>query len=259
MPASAIEIERALRVRYPEKSYAFLAQLRNATGYKRAQRYADALVMSLWPSRGLHLTGFEIKIYRNDWLRELKDGEKADAIAQYCHFWYVVAGDETIIKPDEVPVTWGLMVHHQAGRSPKIIKEAPLNPNPTPIDYLFLASILRKQTAEVVPLDELNRSVYNEGVTHGRKLQSQDNVRAEGNHTRLKESLAEFEKISGLKINEYNGHRLGELVKKLQEALNFDHRAKSLRQMAESILKELAEYEKPIPTTTPQTPPSSVE
>ena len=45
----------------------------------------------VWPSRGLYLHGFEIKVHRNDWLRELKNPAKAEEIAGYCHFWWVVA------------------------------------------------------------------------------------------------------------------------------------------------------------------------
>lgn len=253
--ASAVEVERSLRLKYPEKSFAFLAQLRNGTGYKKAQRYADAIVMSLWPSRGLHITGFEIKVHRSDWRNELKNGEKADAIAQHCHYWYIVAGDDKIVKLDELPPTWGLMVHQRAGKPPKIVKEAPINPNPTPIDYLFLASILRKQAADAVPIDELNSSVYREGLTHGRDLQRKDNERETARRAELEKSIEEFEKTSGLKINAYNGHRLGTLVKKLELGLNFEHKASSLRHAAEAALEHLKTFEKPEEAPDTETPP----
>jgi len=51
----------------------------------------------LWPSRGLHLMGFEIKAGRGDWLRELKDPGKAEGIAAYCDQWWVVAPAEVIV------------------------------------------------------------------------------------------------------------------------------------------------------------------
>ena len=44
----------------------------------------DAVIMSLWPSRGLELHGVEIKVSRADWKREAADPAKAEAIAAYC-------------------------------------------------------------------------------------------------------------------------------------------------------------------------------
>lgn len=45
--------------------YLVLGEVRWATGYgKQSERRADAIVMSLWPSRGLTVTGFEFKASR---------------------------------------------------------------------------------------------------------------------------------------------------------------------------------------------------
>ena len=55
-----VDLERRLRTRYQAPAYAYLPQVGDSTGYS-VHRHADAIVMSLWPSRGLHLMGFEIK------------------------------------------------------------------------------------------------------------------------------------------------------------------------------------------------------
>lgn len=60
---SEYELFRALRHHYPAREYALLPQVGNGTG-SRCNRHADALALSLWPSRGLHLNGFEIKSHR---------------------------------------------------------------------------------------------------------------------------------------------------------------------------------------------------
>jgi hypothetical protein len=66
--------------------------------------------MSLWPSRGIELHGIEIKVSRNDWLKELGDPAKADEIARFCDRWWVAAGDESIHQWDSLekrnPVSW---------------------------------------------------------------------------------------------------------------------------------------------------------
>ena len=61
---------KLLRYRFCQPEWAFLSQVRNGTGYLRTTRTADALAMSLWPSRGLHLYGFEIKVRKSDWKKD---------------------------------------------------------------------------------------------------------------------------------------------------------------------------------------------
>lgn len=76
---TAGDVMVALAHRYPAPGYALLPQVANGTGYA-ASRHCDAIALSLWPSRGIRLHGFEIKVARSDWLRELKDPAKAEAI-----------------------------------------------------------------------------------------------------------------------------------------------------------------------------------
>jgi hypothetical protein len=135
------EVLRLLRARHPAPAWAFLDHVANGTG-RHQQRTADALAMSLWPSRGLELHGFEVKVYRSDWLRELKDPAKADEIAARCHRWWVVVGDESIIQQGDLfPQTWGQMVVRDGELV--VTREAPLI-EPAPLDHVFLAAILRR-------------------------------------------------------------------------------------------------------------------
>jgi hypothetical protein len=105
---TASDIERELMKRYPSGEYAYFSQVRNGTGFPRETRTADAMVLSLWPSRGLELYGFEIKVSRSDWLSELKNPKKAEELSQYCDYWYIVAPSD-IVEIGELPATWGLM------------------------------------------------------------------------------------------------------------------------------------------------------
>lgn len=91
-----------LRKRYEPPAWAFLEQVRNSTGWKRTERYADAVAMSLWPSRGLEVHGFEIKVSRSDVLKELRDPEKAAPIMRFCDRWWLVLGDKDLIQPGEL-------------------------------------------------------------------------------------------------------------------------------------------------------------
>lgn len=59
---NADAIRHALRQKFPAQEYALFFEVRSATGFPGRLRSADALAMSLWPSRGLELHGFEIKV-----------------------------------------------------------------------------------------------------------------------------------------------------------------------------------------------------
>lgn len=66
----------------------------------------DFLSVALWPSLDFTVRGFEIKVSRGDWLRELKQPTKAaDGMAR-CDFWYLAA-PPGILKPGELPDSWG--------------------------------------------------------------------------------------------------------------------------------------------------------
>jgi hypothetical protein len=72
------------------------------------ERRLDLLRIGMWPSRGQHIIGHEVKVSRSDWLRELKEPAKADAWWAHLHeFW--VAAPTGIVRPDELPDGWGLM------------------------------------------------------------------------------------------------------------------------------------------------------
>src|ERR1039457_1110041 len=118
-PATATEttVTDALHVRYSQvhgngRRYAVAAGVRSHAGFD-ARRPADFLAMDLWPSRGLALHGHEIKVSRSDWLRELKEPEKAAEFIPYMNHWWLVASDPRIVREGELPEGWGLMEMHR--------------------------------------------------------------------------------------------------------------------------------------------------
>ncbi|QCO14010.1 hypothetical protein D3869_01500 [Azospirillum brasilense] len=138
---TAADIKAALRSAYAAPAYAILFEVASSTG-ANSRRYADAVAMSLWPSHGMHVTGFEIKVYRGDWRRELADPTKAESIAAYCDYWYVVTPENSVITDaEELPAAWGWKVLGADG----VIhtkKQAQLT-EAKPLDRLFVAAMLR--------------------------------------------------------------------------------------------------------------------
>ncbi len=150
-------VANRLSSRYQSSAYAFLKRVRNQTGYSKASvRTADALAMSLWPSRGIHLEGFEIKIARSDWLKELSEPLKADEIGQFCNYWWIVVHDAKIVNLSEVPQNWGLIVAGKSGN--KVIKDAPFISAKAP-DAQLLAGIMRNVCENFVHRDDIHLTI----------------------------------------------------------------------------------------------------
>lgn len=209
------DLEQSLRTRFCPPEWAFIPQVRNGTGYLKTPRTADALAMGLWPSRGLHLHGFEIKVNRGDWIRELKNPQKAEELAQFCDFWWIVAPQD-IIKAEEVPVTWGLMVPF--GMTTKIIKQAQ-QLTPETVDKLFLAALLRRAQEVVTPEAKIKAS-FEEGKIKGREDFKQEFEYATRDYRELQKAVSVFEKKSGVSIDNWNCAEIGEAVRMV---LNGEH------------------------------------
>jgi hypothetical protein len=135
--AQVLDALRAGPMREP--AHAWLYEVRNQTGYARRERYADALVVSCWPSRGVWIAGVEVKVDRGDWRRELDNPSKSVEIQRFCDYWWVAA-PEGIIETAEVPETWGHFVIE--GKKARAAREAP-KLAPEPLTPLFVASVLR--------------------------------------------------------------------------------------------------------------------
>lgn len=121
--------------------YVYAAEVRNRAGFD-ATRTADFIAMDLWPSKGLALHGHEVKVSRSDWLRELKEPEKAEAFRPYMDFWWLVVADRAIVRDGELPDGWGLLA--PAGPWLRVVVTAPrqkAEPMPKSMMAAFLRSV----------------------------------------------------------------------------------------------------------------------
>lgn len=134
------DVKAAMKAYYKSNEYALMWEVSNATGYQ-SRRHADAVVMNLWPSRGLLVEGFEIKVSRSDWRRELDNPEKAEAVAKYCDLWWVIA-PKGIVHEHEVPAMWGFKEVSEKGTI-RTVKQAPRK-DIVPLDRGFVAAMLRR-------------------------------------------------------------------------------------------------------------------
>jgi hypothetical protein len=124
--------------------YACLFEVANGTG-SSASRSADIVVLNLWPSRGMDFNGYEVKTARSDWLRELKQPEKAWPVMQYMDRWWLLAAPN-VAKLDEIPSNWGFMEFN--GVKSRVLKPAP-KLEPKAVTRTFLGALLRKPVRDV--------------------------------------------------------------------------------------------------------------
>ncbi len=197
---TASEVLAALAARYPAPQFAFLPQVADSTG--SVGRTADAIAMSLWPSRGLELIGFEIKVNRADWLRELKQPEKAESILRFCDRWYIAIPHQGIVGPGELPPTWGLI--ETAGGRARVTTEAP-KLEASPLSRRFLAAVLRRVDA-VRPDRKMLAEAEKKARDHAR-----DEVAAEAK--RLRGAVEKFEAAAGVRLEDWRATEIGEAVR----------------------------------------------
>jgi len=208
-PKTAAQVTALLRERYAAPEFAFLPQVRSRTGYGGPIRTADAMAMGLYPSRGLELHGFEIKVSRSDWLRELKEPDKAEEIVRHCDRWWIAVSDEKVVAPGELPPTWGLLVPRRGKLTVKV--EAPAL-TAAAMSRPFLAAILRHVAdagKDMVPTAEIA-----ERLAAARK-EGEERAAIDSGHevARLLRRIESFEEKAGFKIDEYRSMHIGEAVR----------------------------------------------
>ncbi len=231
------KIVEALRRRYPAPAYAFFTEVRNQTGFQKRERTADAMVMGLYPSRGLTLHGFEVKASRSDWLKEMKAPDKAEAIQLYCDRWWLVVGSASIVQPSELPETWGLLV--PSGNGLKVKVDAP-KLEPKPLDRLLVASILR---CAVRASDQDLKAAKMQGIKVGRECEVAYWCSM---LDQLKKTVATFQEASGVEISIWNGKHIGEAVKFVMDGkhLQVERSMQAFRRQAQKIIDVVDEAAK---------------
>ena len=137
---TAADIRKAMSARWAQPEWAIMWEVGESTG-AGGGRYADAVMMSLWPSRGLELHGVEIKVSRSDWKREAADPRKAEAIAKYCDRWWIHTPPGVVDDLSALPPAWGLREWN--GAAWKTIREADRT-EATTVTRGFLAALLRR-------------------------------------------------------------------------------------------------------------------
>lgn len=216
---SSDAIKTLLNERFEKPGQSLIAfEVANGTG-GAANRWADAISFQLWPSKDFEIVGYEIKVSRSDWLTELKDPTKSEAVSRYCDKFYLVSPDN-VLGIDELPPTWGWI--RATERSLQVKSRAPKRET-IPLDHAFVASLIRKcidKYQDKKMLREMERRIRDSiqadfDERFERKTQS---LAAELKEHR--EALEKFQKITGVRISTWNYQRTAEAMKAVNANLS---------------------------------------
>lgn len=144
--------------------------VKSSLGYVDGDRIADFVAGDKYgggyAGEKLALHGHEVKVSRADWLTELRDPTKADAVKRYMHHWWLVVPDASIVKPAELPSDWGLLAPDSTGKL-RAKKTAPrLNPEAPPLAFILSLAAAAARTAHREPM---HRDAPGTMIVAGRK------------------------------------------------------------------------------------------
>lgn len=234
----ADQLSARLADRYALPEWVYLAEVRSSTG-SYASRTADALALNCYPSRGLALHGFEIKTARSDWVKELKDASKADRIARYCDYWWLVVSDRKIVHDGELPKGWGLLVPNGDGL---IQRMAPTELEAGTWDRGFVASLLRNCLQASASKAAIQRA-YDEGfATHKATTDHRDEYMANRQAQKAEQDRSQLDKIRkafrdacGLDITTWNASDAGKAVREVFEMKKHAATIRRLPEVADQL------------------------
>lgn len=123
LPMSDADLEELIRQKYPAGEWAVVFELAKGTGANGQDGRIDAAAFNCWPSKGFHRLAFEVKRSRGDFMRELeRPAKRAWVESNFHQTWFVVSAG--LVKPEEVPESWGLLMATKEGTELRKVKQA---------------------------------------------------------------------------------------------------------------------------------------
>lgn len=114
MNPQRVPLEDLVCRRYPGSEWATIVELSGGVGATGYDSRADVVAFNCWPSKGWHRLAFEVKRTRADFMREVDNPMKRQWLEKHFHQCYFVVVPD-IVKDDELPEGWGLLVSTKSG------------------------------------------------------------------------------------------------------------------------------------------------
>jgi len=157
-------VKLALKRKYQRPEWGLFYEVTGSNG-----RQADAIAYNLYPSRNFKTLGFEVKVSRSDWKKELKDISKADWFVGQCDQWYVVAGRKGIVRESELPEGWDLLEMKGGGKLYEIVESSLTEHQNRTLDKEFWARGMQKAMKQVGNAKRAKNRVERKAYRRGKK------------------------------------------------------------------------------------------
>lgn len=227
-----------LRERYAAPGWAFFEEAKTQTGFGRRERYCDGLALGLWPSLGLELIGFEVKVSRGDWLRELKDPSKAQEFQRWCDRWYVVA-PQGIVERIELPSTWGLLEVATKGRKKLLMTVEAPRLTPEPLDKKFVAALVRRLHDGLDALADLRSTErFEEERRRAREHEAAVSERLQKATRDAQEELRVLSECVGVTPADMSSWRRDATLRRLKRAMEFLRDEETVRRRVRAAVSQ---------------------
>lgn len=240
---TAADIKQRLAERFPlSDGWITMAEV---TPPKTSRRF-DVIAIMGWNSRGHEAQGFEVKIARSDWLRELNDPKKAEPLVALCSRYWIVA-PPGVVEAAELPPAWGLLVVH-----PEQIRTGKQAQRMTPepwSDEVWRCMLLRcatRQAATPTEIEAARSEGFKAGVESEAQAREQLQQSYEERQKDLRDVISQAEKATGVRLTGWTDFpALGAAMRLLSDghrgtARELGHHAKGLREAAEAVEKAAA-------------------
>lgn len=226
------ELHQSMQKIFAMPGYTYMQEVRDATGFD-AVRTADAIAVGMYRSRGLLMHGFEMKVSRTDWLKELTQPEKAESWMRFCHHWSLVISDASFVHEGELPDTWGLYAPVKGKM--KCIKRPPML-DPAPITMKCLTALIYGANCAA---NGLLQTRIDAALEEDRKRRMQSQMYELDQLRKMSERVKEFQEASGINLGKHSWEcpkAMGEAVKALMAADNVvKYRVNTLASMIRDI------------------------
>lgn len=103
------------------QKWILLEEVRRGVGYAPT-RTLDAMAICCYGSSLHRIVGYEIKVTRKDFFREMADPEKHQVFYDWVDR-FVLVTPHKLVQPSEIPACWGLLEVAESGRWLNMVKQ----------------------------------------------------------------------------------------------------------------------------------------
>lgn len=171
-------------------------------------RRLDVVALNMWGARDYRIVGFEIKVSRGDWLRELDAFQKSEEWTAVVDSFYVVTPPK-LVRADELPAGWGLLElcgSRMMTRAHAAVREGRTT-IPREVAARFIMRLAQRDVqAHRTELNEIRRELSAEIAERLNSQHDAETARTRDELATLQKQQAELLAALGIPVNDWHRH-----------------------------------------------------